>query len=225
MANEFEDYVRTEWELFRADPERARVSTNVARQVMPARVLDVGSGAGQELIPFATDAFCVSTDIAIERGKVGRSLFRAEEPAARVSFVCAAGEALPFRNESFDIIICRLALPYTNNREVLREFKRLLTPRGVVLLKIHHLKYYVTKFREGIFSLNILSAIHALRVLVAGGLYHLTGNQLRTRVISNETFQTRRLLSEELRRLGLGIGQELPGSNRLTPFFLIRAAR
>jgi hypothetical protein len=98
---------------------------------------------------------------------------------------------------------------------------RVLRPGGVLLLKIHHARYYAHKLREGLFAGQAASAVHAARVLAAGLVYQLTGQQPRTRLPSRETFQTLRLLRRELERHGLEIRRELRDSNPQTPSFLI----
>jgi SAM-dependent methyltransferase len=223
MASEYDSYVRAEWEMFAGDEGRARESLEAVAGLDVRRVLDVGCGAGQELLPFATraGALCVGADVTPEAGLAGRELFAAHAPAARVAFVRAAAESLPFAADSFDVVVCRLALPYTDNARCLAELARVLRPGGALLLKIHHARYYVHKLREGLRAGRPASALHAARVLAAGLVYQLTGRQPRTRLPSRETFQTARLLRRELTRRGLEIRRELRDSNPLTPSFLI----
>ena len=218
-TDSYDQYVRTEWSLFVNDPARAERVKEIFENLKVERVLDVGCGAGQELLPFALSAFCVGTDVAAGVGVVGRELFSDYE-GARVVFIRAGAESLPFMSESFDVVICRLALPYTDNSRSLAEIARVLRPGGALMLKIHHMRYYLTKLRAGLFSADIPSMIHAARVLLAGTIYHATGKQIRWKIISNETFQTRWLLQRELRRVGLSVQRELDQSE-LTPFFLI----
>jgi ubiquinone/menaquinone biosynthesis C-methylase UbiE len=223
MTSEYDSYVRAEWAMFAGDEARHRESLGAVAGLEVRRVLDVGCGAGQELLPFATElgALCLGVDVAPEVGLAGRELFATHAPAARVAFVRAAAETLPFGAGSFDVAICRLALPYTDNARCLSELARVLRPGGALLLKIHHARYYLRKLRDGLRSAQPLSAVHAARVLTAGLLYHLTGRQPRTRVLSRETFQTAPMLRRELARHGLEIRQELRDSNPLTPSFLI----
>jgi ubiquinone/menaquinone biosynthesis C-methylase UbiE len=224
-TDSYQEYLHTEWSLFANNRERAEASREALTGIPLNRVLDIGCGAGQELMPFATTAFCVGTDIAEIAGRVGRELFEAQQPNARVAFVRAAAEALPFQSNSFDAVICRLALPYTHNAQALAEIARMLKPGGVLLLKIHHARYYANKCRNAILSGDVLSLIHAVRVLIAGTIYHGTGKQIRTKVPSPETFQTEWLLRRELKKLNLFIRGELPGSNPLTPSFVITRSR
>src|ERR1044072_50061 len=151
MGGNYDSYVRTEWQMFVDDAGRGRESLEAVAGLSVRRVLDVGCGAGQELIPFATklDAMCVGIDPASEVGITGRELFAAYAPNARVRFVRATAEALPFPENSFDVTICRLALPYTDNARCLGELARVLRPGGVLFLKFHHARYYARKFREG----------------------------------------------------------------------------
>ena len=67
--------------------------------------------------------------------------------------------------------------------------------------------------------------VHAGRVLAVGAIYHLTGSQPDTRLIGNETFQTRWLLRRELSRRGFDIERERPDSNPRTPAFIISKER
>ena len=223
MTSEYDSYVRAEWALFAGDEARRQESLDAVEGLEVRRVLDVGCGAGQELLPFATalGAQCVGMDVAEEVGLAGRELFAAHAPAARVAFVRATAESLPFEAGSFDVAVCRLALPYTDNARCLGELSRVLRPGGALLLKIHHARYYLRKLGEGLRTGQALSAVHAARVLTAGLVYHATGRQPRTKIPSRETFQTVRLLSRELARHGLEIGRELRDSNPLTPSFLI----
>jgi len=197
-------------------------------EVVPARsvscVLDVGCGAGQELLPYASGACCVGVDLSPEVGIVGRKLFREMNAGERVAFARATAEALPFRTDSFDAVICRLALPYTDNARALAEIARVLKSDGTFLLKIHHARYYLRKFWRGLVGFDLMSTVHAARVIAAGLVYHTTGKQVRVRLLSPETFQTEWLLKRELARLGLAIAQELPDSNPFTPVFLIRTS-
>jgi ubiquinone/menaquinone biosynthesis C-methylase UbiE len=186
-------------------------------------VLDIGCGAGQELRPFVAggSAFGAGIDVAPAVGLAARALFRAEAPDARVAFARAAAEHLPFCAASFDVVICRLALPYTDNARALGEMSRVLRPGGVLLLKFQHARYYFAKLRDGLLAGDLKSAVHACRALGAGAVYHLTGVQPRGGLIGKETFQTRRLLERELRRHGMEIRRTLADSVPAAPSLVI----
>lgn len=218
----YDDYLRIEWSLFIGDPRRAKASAEALSTQSIARVLDVGCGAGQELLPFASSAVCVGVDISPRAGIIGRELFSGLKNKARIAFACAAAEQLPFERNSFDAVICRLALPYTHNARALTEIGRVLKPEGTLLLKIHHARYYLRKLWTGLRMAEVLPMVHATRVLLAGVIYHLIGRQVRFRLLSPETFQTEWLLRRELERCKMTIDGELSDSNRETPVFVIR---
>jgi SAM-dependent methyltransferase len=129
-------------------------------------------------------------------------------------------ESLPFEDESFDVVNCGLAPPYTDNASAIGEVARVLRPGGMFLLKIHHARYYLRSLWRGLARREIPSAIYGGRVLAAGALYHLTGRQPRARLL-DETFQTRWLLRRELARRGLLLDREHFNTNPLTPYFVI----
>jgi ubiquinone/menaquinone biosynthesis C-methylase UbiE len=188
-----------------------------------ARVLDLGCGAGQELLPFLEDArtLGVGIDMSPEVGLAGRQLFAATQPGGRVAFVRAAAESLPLATSSVDVVICRLALPYTDNTRAIAEMARVLRPAGRLLLKYHHARYYTARLRAALSARRLKPAIHASRVLLAGGLYHLTGSQPRGRFTGGETFQTLWLLGRELSRHGFVVRGVLDDSVPAAPSLLV----
>lgn len=219
--NEYDEYLRTEWESFSGDSTRSSKTLAEVSDLDVARVLDVGCGAGQELLPFVNEpCTLVGVDVAPTVGVVGRQVF-AHTQNTPVIFMRAAAEALPFTADSFDVVICRLSLPYTHNAKALAEMARVTRPKGILLLKIHHLRFYLDKFWKGLRAGDYLSMIHAGRVMVAGTLYHCLGTQIRVQLISSETFLSEWLLRRELSKLGLTIRRETPDSNPLTPSFNI----
>lgn len=217
---DYADYVHSEWRLFHDDRRRANATLAAVNGISVARVLDVGCGAGQELFPFVTSmsSYGVGIDITLEAGQALRDLFCGSR--ARVVFTQASAEGLPFIPGAFDVVICRLAMPYMDNRRALSEIARVLRPGGRLLLKIHAPRYYVAKAQKGLITRNWRSAIHAIRTLAAGAVYHVTGRQLRNRFIGHEVFQTRRRLRSELEQCGMRLAAEMPDSNRLTPSFV-----
>jgi SAM-dependent methyltransferase len=222
--SEYDSYVRAEWQSYIDQPARGEVTLAALDGLVIERALDIGCGGGHELIPLVTkgSVFGVGIDVVPETGKVGRELFRTLTGDASVSFVRTAAEALPFKTGSFDVAVCRLALPYTENDRALSEMARVLRPGGVLLLKIHHASYYLRKIETGLREKDVRSVVHALRVLTSGIVYHATSRQPRTRLTGGETFQTHSLLRRKLTPLGMSIEGELPDSNQATPSFLIR---
>jgi ubiquinone/menaquinone biosynthesis C-methylase UbiE len=222
-ASNYDLYVRTEWDLFDNDPSRARASLEAVSGLQINRVLDVGCGAGQELLPFVAgqQAFGIGLDPAPAASRIGRELFATRDVSGRVAFVRGRAERLPFRSDDIDVIICRLALPYTRNAPALFEMARVLRPGGLVLLKFHHALYYLDKLKKAVSSADARSMAHATRVLIAGALYHLTGRQPRGRLVGGESFQSDRLLRRELSRAGLVIRGVVTGSTRRTPSLVL----
>ena len=219
---EYEAYMREEWRLFSQDAARQNESSRVMDDVLVRRVLDVGCGAGQEMIPFATrGAGCVGIDITHASGIFGSRMFAAHYPRSPVRFVTAAAEQLPFTAGTFDVVLCRVSIPYTDNRAALSEMARVLRPGGILLLKTHHLRFYTRKFADGVRRRSPLFSLHALRVLVSGAIFHLTGRQPTGGLLLRESFMTERLLRKELDRIGLGIDGELSDSNPFTPSYRV----
>ncbi|MBC7929904.1 MAG: class I SAM-dependent methyltransferase [Rubrivivax sp.] len=228
MAEEIEDDARyfkaTRQDFLRTlqDPSRVRHLIDIIHSEVGC-VLDVGCGIGQALFPLAVSkkAIGIGVDISDVGVRMGREFYAEHLPDARVAFVRAKAESLPFEADSFDIVNCGLALPYTDNARALAEIARVLRPGGLFLLKFHHARYYLRELRRGIFSRDLTTIIYAGRVLVAGAIYHLTGRQPSGIRFLNESFQTRWLLSRELAKCGLSIARERPDSNSLTPAFVI----
>jgi ubiquinone/menaquinone biosynthesis C-methylase UbiE len=220
----YDRYVRAEWALYASEPGRAAIARNAVGQRPIARVLDIGCGAGQELRPFLVNprALGVGLDISAEVGRAGRELFAADQPASRIAFVRSPAEQLPFASATFDVVICRLALPYTDNATALGEIARVLQPGGVLLLKFHHARYYALKLREAVATGRIKSAIHACRVLAAGVIYHVTRSQPHGWLTGRETFQTMWLLRREVKRQGMEVRRVLADSVPAAPSLLIQ---
>jgi SAM-dependent methyltransferase len=219
-ASDYDRYIRSERKMFHYHPERGSAAREATRGLVVERVL----GAGQEIPPFVQDgmAFGVGIDLRPEVGRVGRELFAAVRPGARVTFGRAAAESLPFAAEVFDVVVSRVALPYSDNASALDEMARVLWPSGLLLLKIHHAFFYVRQMGQALPTGNVRAFLSGARVLVAGAIYHLTGHQPRTRIIGRETFQTPWLLRRELARRSLTIVVELPDTNWATPSLVIR---
>lgn len=221
VAADYEEYLAAEWHLFTSDLTRQREAL-AAAGTRVARVLDVGCGGGQDMIPFAeAGAVCIGIDVVHASGVWGARQFQAVHPELRTHFMTSAAEHLPFADGSFDLVVCRVALPYTENRLAIFEIGRVLRPGGVLLLKTHSASYYVRKCLDGVRMRSPLFSLHAIRVLVTGLLYHLTGFQPGGGVLIRETFQSRRGLQRELDECGLHITGELTDSNPLTPSYRI----
>lgn len=219
---EYESYLRDEWLLFAGDQSRQQDARRAVEGLAVHRVLDVGCGGGQDLIPFAAaGATCVGVDIAHDSGILARRLFAAHYPTIAVSFATSGAEQLPFADASFDVVLCRVAIPYTNNRQAIAEMARVLRPGGVLFLKTHQLRYYVRKTLDGIRRRSPLFSLHALRVMLTGTIYHVSGWQPAGGLLLRETFQTRWMLRRELRRSGLTLEGEMPDSNVLTRSYRI----
>jgi ubiquinone/menaquinone biosynthesis C-methylase UbiE len=185
------------------------------------RVLDIGCGAGQELFPFLekTAAVCVGVDVAPELGKVTKKNFANQEKAF---FVRSEGENLPFADASFDVVLCRVALPYMNNRQAIAEVARILKPGGVYLLKTHAPAFYFGMLPERLKTLSVKQVAYPLICLAAGSWHFLTGKQLQKGFWKGkETFQTRSFLEKEFKQNNLEIKGFLADNNPQTPSFRV----
>jgi demethylmenaquinone methyltransferase/2-methoxy-6-polyprenyl-1,4-benzoquinol methylase len=102
------------------------------------RVLDLAGGTGDLAALFAevvgTTGTVVLTDINAEMMAVGRERLL-NRGFAQVQFCQANGECLPFPDESFDCVSIGFGLRnFTNKTRALTELKRILKPRGVLLV-------------------------------------------------------------------------------------------
>jgi ubiquinone/menaquinone biosynthesis C-methylase UbiE len=189
------DYHRLEF-LIAADPDDPR-------RILPEvsarhrRILDVGCGAGQTLVAsnLGETVLAVGADLDFSALAYGR------QQATNINFVRAAGEALPFRNDSFDLVICRVALPYMHVERALGEMFRVLDEAGELWLVLHPLSMTASELLESLRQLNSKATIYRLWVLGNGLSLHLFGKQWRwpLRPQRYESWQTaartRRMLS------------------------------
>ena len=209
-------YIRAEWQGFLDDPNRALASREAVAGRSVTAVLDVGCGAGQELIPFqGPGVLRVGLDVSPNLGCVPWDADH-ESP----TFIRGNGDSLPFAEASFDVVICRGALPYLDSRLALREMARVLRPRGVLLLKIVSATCMLRELRRGLASFDLGRSVHAAHLLVGGGVHLLLGVRPKT-PFTRYGVQPERLLARELDRVGLRIVRPMPDSHRLGPSFLI----
>ncbi len=218
----YEEYAKKALENFSSKDAAIRyLLVDAVKDLRVEKVLDIGCGAGQELLPFLekTEAFCVGIDSAEMLGKVTQNIFAETE---RLAFVRSNGERLPFAEASFDVVLCRVALPYMNNRETIAEVSRILKPNGVFLLKTHAPLFYFGMILERSKTFSAKQIAYPL-ICLAASLWHLlTGKQLQNGFWKNkEIFQTQSFLEKEFTKNNLKIAGVLADDNRQTPSFMV----
>lgn len=200
------------------------VLINAVENMQIERVLDVGCGAGNSLIPFAEkkQAICVGIDIADELGNINNPNIEKLEHKNKIFFSRARSEQLPFADESFDVILCRVALPYTDNVKTISEFARVLRSKGVLLLKVHAPAFYFGLFWRRLKTFSPKQIAYPA-ICLTGSLWHqFTGRQLKDGFWEGkEIYQTRNFLTKEFEKNEMEIKGILPDTNIQTPSYII----
>jgi SAM-dependent methyltransferase len=102
------------------------------------RVLEVGCGAGTDLVRFARGgAIVTGVDLAPSSIALARKNFALE--GRRAELLVADGEALPFADRSFDLVYAHGVVQYTtDDRALVRECRRVLKPGGVAVFQVYN---------------------------------------------------------------------------------------
>ncbi len=101
------------------------------RVSLGSRVLDLGCGAGQTLIAAYPHHTTHGLDIDLPILQLGQTL------SGDVRFCCGRAEALPYREDAFDIVVARVSLAYTDIGQTLQEIRRVLKPGGRLWITLH----------------------------------------------------------------------------------------
>jgi len=173
------------------------------RHVMPRflpqhrRILDVGCGAGQTLLAgdLPAGALAVGLDLDEEALALGREWSRS------IHFAAGRAEQLPFAAASFDLVLARVALPWTDIPAAVAEMARVTRPGGDLWLALHSFRKTARDLASNLRGGHWQRAVYRTYVLGNGALFHLSGRLLsvRGRV---ESFQTAARMSHELQAAG-----------------------
>lgn len=220
----YKEYAASVASGYADDASDCGLLVEAAKDVTITRVLDIGCGLGQDLIPFAKNgaSICVGIDIGSELGTVANEFIRKLGTVKNVQFTRSRGESLPFGDESFDVVICRIALPYMNNKLVISEVARVLRPGGVFLLRTHTIFFYFGMLKRRFFSFSLRQYAYPIICLI-GGFWHLfTGQQLESGFWKGkELFQTRGFLRREFQKHNMKISGTLRDHSLQSHSFLI----
>lgn len=119
-------------------------------------VLEVGCGAAVDLARFAKGgAVCTGVDIASSAIELARTNF--QQQGLRADLRVANGEALPFPDNTFDLVYAHGVVQYTADpQRLVDEVRRVLKPGGEAIFQVY----------------NRISWLNALSKLMKVGLEH-----------------------------------------------------
>jgi SAM-dependent methyltransferase len=102
------------------------------------KVLDVGCGAGVDLVRFArAGAIVTGADIAPAAIDLARRNFEIQRLDAEL--VVADGESLPFPDGQYDLVFAHGVVQYTSNpRALVAECRRVLKPGGQAIFQVYN---------------------------------------------------------------------------------------
>lgn len=169
-----------------------------------ARILDVGCGDGASLLAAGACAckFAVGADISID------AVLEAKRKLPWGYFVVARGEALPFKDNSFDNLICSVALVLMPIVPALDEMHRVCRSGALVTLNVHDLRFALADLRRSLRSPTLKSVLGRLWAIVNGSVFILTGRNVKMPFTKPdhgwETWQTRGSMRRALKKASFG---------------------
>ncbi len=163
-------------------------------------ILDIGCGIGQTLVGLDLNASHSLFGVDVDQTSLayGKSHF------ANVNYAQCSAEDLPFPAAIFDLVISRVALPYSNIPDALEEIHRVLKPDGKLWITLHPVKMTRRQWFHSIRKLNAKDVVFRSYVLLNGLRFHCSGKLFRFPVKPGryESFQTSRAMTRALREAG-----------------------
>jgi ubiquinone/menaquinone biosynthesis C-methylase UbiE len=136
------------------------------------------------------------------------SVLKAKGKLPWAHFVVARGEALPFKDASFDHLICTVAIVLMPIVPALDEMRRVCRPGAVVTLNIHDLRFALSDLRRKLRSPTLKSVVGRVWAIVNGILFIFTGRNVKMPFTKPdhgwETWQTRGSMRRALKKAGFG---------------------
>ena len=127
------------------------------------RVLEVGCGAGVDLIRYARGGARV-TGIDVAESAIGLAQENFRQQGLDARLLVADGELMPFRDASFDLVYAHGIVQYAaGDRAVIDECRRVVRPGGQVIVQVY----------------NRISWLNALSKVMRVGLEHEDAPVLR----------------------------------------------
>jgi len=191
--------------------------------VLPAdkAILDVGCGIGQTLVslgvssldaaglnPIGLDWISHGSHVSDDRLLVGidiehESLVFGQERFSSVGYVNSTAEVLPFAENTFDLVISRVALPYTNIPQALAEMYRVVKPGGRVWITLHPKRKTFNQLMSALKEFRIKDIIFRTYILTNGLYFHVFGNVFDFPFNQKtESFQTTKSITKALHASG-----------------------
>lgn len=175
-----------------------------------AVVIDVGCGNGKELKQLAEQG-CAAIGLDVD----ARAL--AECRQANLPVVLAPAEHMPLRAQAFDGLICNVAIPYTDESQVMQEIGRILKRGARGYLCYHGFGYFLRYVATGP---NFRMRFYGVRSMLNTWYYRLTGSRL-SGFWGDTLYQTHGQLLRYYRRDGLKLVQSRTGKRFLgLPVFI-----
>jgi SAM-dependent methyltransferase len=102
------------------------------------RVLDVGCGAGTDLVRFAR-AGAIVTGVDLSQSAIELARRNFEQHGLQADLRNADGEHLPFGDDEFDLVFAHGVVQYTPDaRKLVDECRRVLTPGGDAVFQVYN---------------------------------------------------------------------------------------
>lgn len=141
-------------------------------------VVDVGCGMGQLFVAKASEippgVACYGFDI--DPASIDYAI---EHWPEKAMFAVAPAEKLPLPDRSVDLYVSRVALPYTDIPDALREAARVLVPGGRLWVTLHPVSMTFTEIGRAALRGRIKEVVRRMVVLMNGLTFHLFGSSKR----------------------------------------------
>lgn len=171
MFTDTSDYHRLELSIATDPDDPRRVVPLLEKR--HRRILDIGCGAGQTLIGsnLPADVLAVGLDVDHSALALGKQI------NAPIHFVSGRGEALPFASESFDLVTCRVSLPYMHVSGALSEMARVTAVGGNLWLVLHPFSMTAKELGTNLAHFQVKASLYRFWVLMNGLALNTVGRQ------------------------------------------------